>query len=263
MKRSLKKILVTLLLFFPTISSFAMEAEDIQKNFFKAIKEGDFDTVEKIAAANRNIINIRNIEESKTPLILAISEGHSKIAEFLLNAEGINIELPDYFGNPPLHCAAFFGRTEIMKLLLNMGANKDLQTHESGGDAPLHRAATGIENRIKTTKLLINADANIDLQNSFGETPLYCAVRTIDQKTAKILIEANANINVQDKSGKTPLHCSVLDGHTEMVRLLLDAGANKTLQTNHGYTALDLAKNGAASNLPNKSSYIEIIELLS
>ena len=63
------------------------------------------------------------------PLIEAVKSGDITKVQRLLN-EGVNPKLPniDWFGWTPLHHAAWYGHDEIVKLLLNSGANKDIMS---------------------------------------------------------------------------------------------------------------------------------------
>ncbi|MGB8367144.1 MAG: hypothetical protein WCD44_02185, partial [Candidatus Babeliales bacterium] len=74
MKNLLKNLFFSIILI--SISSFAMEIENIQNNFFNAIDEGDLEAIEKIVAANSNIINAKD-KEGHTSLHFAAQHSHT------------------------------------------------------------------------------------------------------------------------------------------------------------------------------------------
>lgn len=65
------------------------------------------------------------------PLIEAVKKGDIPKVQRLLN-EGVNPKLPnhDWFGWTPLHHAAWYGHDKIVKLLLNAGAKKDIESFD-------------------------------------------------------------------------------------------------------------------------------------
>ncbi|MFN7973770.1 MAG: ankyrin repeat domain-containing protein [Acidobacteriota bacterium] len=75
-----------------------------------------------------------------------------------------------------MHEAANEGRDEIVKLLIERGANVDaLDGHQN---TPLHLVAEryGEKPERKRMDLLVAAGAKLDARNMFGQTPLGAAV---------------------------------------------------------------------------------------
>ena len=111
--------------------------------------------------------------------------------------QGLDINIPDYYGATPLYRQATMGR-ETVKLLLELGAD-------------------------------------IGKPNTYGETPLHVAAEFFHPKTVKCLLEKGANVNVENDMGRTPL-ASVLmvcrgiyiAQTAEIASMLLEAGAKKT-----------------------------------
>ena len=111
--------------------------------------------------------------------------------------QGLDINIPDYYGATPLYRQAILGR-DIVKLLLELGAD-------------------------------------IGKPNTYGETPLHVAAEFFHPKTVKLLIDKGADVNAKNDMGRTPL-ASVLmvcrgiyiAQTAEIASMLLDAGAKKT-----------------------------------
>ena len=64
-----------------------------------------------------------------TPLHWAAFGGHTDTVKLLLDV-GADKEVKDKNGETPLHCAAWKGHTDIVKLLLDAGADKDVKENE-------------------------------------------------------------------------------------------------------------------------------------
>lgn len=79
---------------------------------------------------------------------------------------------------------------------------------------PLHLAATGTNSNI--LKLLINAGANLNAQDYYGNTPLHKAVEAKNFELLKILIDAGANVNKINNFGCTALGFLVEEVNDEL-----------------------------------------------
>jgi ankyrin repeat protein len=79
-----------------------------------------FDCVEFLCD-HKGRVNCKDKFE-RTPLILAIKNGHSKIASLLLQ-RGASWEQADSSMNTPIHYAAGFGWIDCLELLIKVGAN--------------------------------------------------------------------------------------------------------------------------------------------
>jgi ankyrin repeat protein len=73
---------------------------------------------------------------------------------------------------PRLHAAAYAGRTDAAKLLIEYGIDIDKQGPNNGYTA-LHDAIW--QNNVETAKVLITAGANLTLKSHSGETTIQFA----------------------------------------------------------------------------------------
>ena len=92
-------------------------------------------------------------------------------AKILIEA-GADINMPhEHFDKerPPIIIASQYGHEEIVKLLLESGANPNIQT--KNGDTALHSAAR--MGRFNITKILIEAGANPKLSNDRKKLPIH------------------------------------------------------------------------------------------
>ncbi|CAI8021202.1 Putative ankyrin repeat protein MM_0045, partial [Geodia barretti] len=158
---------------------------------------------------------------------------------------GVNVNVFDLYGHgeSALIVAAREGRTEVVSLLLEAGANTDLQDIKYGlGYSALMMAAR--EGRTEVVSLLLETGANTDLQNMYGDSALMMAARMGRTAVVSLLIEVGANADLQNKYGDSALTIAVMGGWTEVVSLLLEVGANADLQNKYGDSALTIAVRG-------------------
>lgn len=102
-------------------------------------------------------------------------------------------------------------------------------------ESPIHSAIVLGYDEI--VKVLVDAGADVNAQ--FGterETPLYWASREGRLSTVRLLIENGADVNKVSKGGKTPLHVAALRGDLSLVEFLLQSGADPQAMDSAGKT---------------------------
>jgi cytohesin len=169
---------------------------------FSAVITGDLDEVKQIVidcGVNPNIKGPNPNPLGFTPLHYAAMYGRHEIAELLLE-RGADPNIQDNDGDTPLHLAAANGYSEIVKLLLEHGADPNVQDY--GGMTPLHYAATGY---LEVVELLLEHGANPNIQNNNGYTPLHYAVANCRVGVARVLLDHGADPTIRDNKGRTPL----------------------------------------------------------
>jgi ankyrin repeat protein len=131
---------------------------------------------------------------------------------------GIDVDELDANQDAPLIVAAYKGYTEIVKLLLEAGA--DVSVVDPGMKATaLHAAAYA--GRTEAAKLLIEYKIDIDKQGPYnGYTALHDAVWQNNVETAKVLIEAGANLNIESNAGETPLDLAKSRNYKKIIALM-------------------------------------------
>ena len=128
-------------------------------------------------------------------------------------------------GTTPLMRAARTGDAEVMRLLLEKGANPTLVTKE--GNTALMLAA-GIGYRDKNTRgteaealeaLKVSIEAGLDLRqaNTRGETALHGAANRGADTITQFLVDHGADVNAKSKQGFTPLDIAL--GKASVIQL--------------------------------------------
>ena len=210
----------------------------------------------------------------------ALIRGDTDRAMELLKHDSALVRSTDASGRTPLHCAAQYGRGEVVRWLLRHKA--EVNATAPGGFTPLHLAADG-----DVARMLIRAGADLKLKNSWGRTPLQYAAQMrratvceaiLDsgypadlssalmlgkRDLAKKIIKREPNQARQADGGSDlwantlPLGIAAANGDKEMVELLLKAGA----PVNGG---TELPEVGPMTPLCNAvwGNHLEIAELL-
>jgi ankyrin repeat protein len=139
-----------------------------------------------------------------------------------------------------LQLAAYWGKPEIMTLLVKAGA--DIGAQDAVGDAPLHHAVDRPGN-LESIKWLIKGGAKVNLADYQGLTPLLkvLSADSIDNETALFLIHSGADVNLKDLEKNTPLHYAVENGNAVIAKALVGAGAKLESEGKYKRTPLLLA----------------------
>ncbi|KAI8944701.1 ankyrin repeat-containing domain protein [Xylaria longipes] len=182
-----------------------------------------------------------------SPLHLASFSGNVGIMKLLLQA-GADPELQMKSGWASLHLASYHGHNEVARLLLEEGARIDVLQQD--GFSPLSLSAG--RGHTQVVKLLLENGAEINEVNNNGWTPLALACRNGHTDIVQLLLENGAKLNEVD-GDRTPLALACRYGHTDVARLLLENGADACIATRNGYTPLALA---------STHSHVDIVRLL-
>jgi len=120
-------------------------------------------------------------------------------------------------GFTALHLAAFFGKAEAARILLDRGASVDAYGHNDLANQPLHAAAAGRHHEV-----------------------------------CRVLLTAGADVRATQHGGFTPLHQAAQHGDVEMTELFLSAGADPSVLTADGRSAEDLAEAAGHADLADR-----------
>ena len=189
-----------------------------------------------------------------TPLILAVKNGNVDCVEVLLNYKA-DIEgrgdyddyhdddewnLPGrYDGSTPLFVAAAYGHLDILKCLVENGADVNAATHDKS--TPLMIASR--YGHVNVVTFLIEHGANMDLKHKTGKTALHYVVYHNNDccDVLSCFIKNGADVNATTNDNSTPLMIASKKGLVNVVTFLIEHGANVELQDNNGETALHYA----------------------
>ena len=98
--------------------------------------------------------------------------------------------------------------------------------------------AAAIQRQAAAMRHLLELGAKPNAKNAAGNTALFYAARTGDQRLAQILIDAHADPNIANDGKLTPLFIALLLDKRPMVKLLLEHGADPNWKDQLGVTPL-------------------------
>jgi ankyrin repeat domain-containing protein 17 len=147
----------------------------------------------------------------------AASAGHLQCAKLLIEAgAGVNTHSNE-FKETALTLACYKGNIDVVKLLLECGADQEHKTDE------MHTALMEacMDGHTEVAKLLLDHGAQVNMPADSFESPLTLAACGGHSELANLLIEHGADLKERNDEGYTPLMEASREGHVEMVTLLL------------------------------------------
>lgn len=199
------------------------------------------DVWENDAPASKEVHERDGLLFSHKTLMDAAESGDAGATQELLKLGRENLNSADERHWTPLIAAAFKGYDQIVRLLLEHGA--DTSAQDKSGYTALHWAAYNGQSR--TVRLLLQEHANINARSHSGWTPLMHASASGHLAVVILLLDRGAEINLASQDGATALTKAAANDHVEIVKHLLNHGADPTMELKDGSTAYSLAtKNG-------------------
>ena len=128
---------------------------------------------------------------------------------------------PDLKKDEVIASAAFVGDPDVIRLLLDAGANANEKT--SIWLSPLHLAAMRPDNS-PVIERLVAAGADIEASNKFGQTPLMIAAICNAPLVVKSLIKHGAAVDAEDIERLSVIGYAAMSGNDEMVKIIHHAG---------------------------------------
>ncbi|CAF3150767.1 unnamed protein product [Rotaria sp. Silwood2] len=199
-------------------------------------------------------INAQDSVTGHTPLYCAARACNVEAVSYLTE-QGAEPDLKQRFGSTALHVAAFYGHPEVVRCLLESGAdycqynaNNHLAEDESYDD-DVKRCFTELKqnpyvqaaaNQLDWFKNNIgHISQHVDYQYySLRQTLLHCASKKGHKDLVRWLVkERAANLDIVDINLNSALHLAAYAGHHSIVKYLLAHGADTLLINKWGMTA--------------------------
>src|SRR4030066_185376 len=140
----------------------------------------------------RKEIEQKGITYSRATFMNEVTLGNKETIELFIKA-GIGINTKDDNGNSALFYALAAGDIEIVKLLLEEGA--DIKDVGNGTPALVFASLTGDKGDIEKVKLLLEKGADVNVKSPGGVTALMCA--SGNTEIVKLLLEKGADVNAK------------------------------------------------------------------
>ena len=152
-----------------------------------------------------------------TAMMSAINNNDATRVQQLI-AQGVDVNALDANRDAPLVMASYRGNPEIVRLLLEAGA--DVTAVDPGMQATALHAAAYAGNT-EAAKLLVQVHVDIDKQGPFnGYTALHDAIWQGHLETARALIDLGANLTLRSLRDETPLAFAKSKHHAAIAALI-------------------------------------------
>lgn len=170
-----------------------------------AASDGSLEILEiLLEQSDERKVNVNISRDGTTPLHVAASNGHKAIVDFLLQKfPDIELENKDFLhrsnhsthsnlsSSPPENAIAYNSSLDSSKIVMITSS-------------PLHQAARN--GHIDIVKLLVDHGADVDVTDGSNKTPLHVATFRGHEKVVKLLLLHHANPHLVDSHGFTALH---------------------------------------------------------
>ncbi|KAM0436592.1 hypothetical protein ACHAPT_002300 [Fusarium lateritium] len=205
-------------------------------------------------------------KHKRSPVHHAAARGVPKILDLLFEVPDVKVGMHDTDGVTALHLAASGGCIDIIRKLLEKGADCNARSKEDY--SPLDLACergllSAVESMVPscspenlTTGFLKAASAgHVDIAKLLmdegaqknanapgtGSTALHFAASNSNTRLVQALLKRRVELNCVDWLGRTPLHEAASSNAADCLELLVDAGAAVNLTDDEGISALDMA----------------------
>ncbi|MFZ4262659.1 ankyrin repeat domain-containing protein [Sphingobacterium sp. HJSM2_6] len=193
------------------------------------IETGNYQDLDLLLSRQPNLTK-ENTSHDISPLLLACYYQKNQIIQVILK----------YISTITIHEACAAGLLEQVQLMLDQ---KPEVIHEisSHGFYPLGIAAHFGKEEIVRILLRLGANPNASSQNGYHVFPIHAALGNQHDLIVKMLLEAGAEVNVLQHSNISPLHLAAQLGNVDLIIVLLEHGADIQVRNDLGQTASDLA----------------------
>lgn len=169
----------------------------------------------------------------------AIQNGSYNLVENFLNS-GVPVNTKNAKGQSLLYFACMRGNVEIVKLLLQKGANPNSKSND--GDFPLIEAVY-FEDKPEILEILLSEGADPNMQDTYGDTALIVAADEGYKKFIELLIKAGGDPYIKNKEGNDAFQAAYLPGIRQFVQKTYDEYYKKIFKETERNFGLSIGQN--------------------
>ena len=190
-------------------------AAGIHEDLLWAVEDNNATDLAKLLAkgANPNTYDKRG----NTLLMIAVQNKSNHLIHLLLEA-GANPNLRNHYGETAIMLASYHGEAGMTKQFYIKGA----EINHKGWNPLIYAATKG---HTQIIEMLLDVGAKIDSTSDNGTTALMMAARGNHLEAVKLLLKSGANPNIRNESGGTALNFALGREHQKVVELLQLNGA--------------------------------------
>lgn len=176
--------------------------------------DGNLEAVEQLIAAGATLT--ARDRDGCTPLHRASLSGHADVVARLLDEELVRSPLDPSKTPRLLWQGSGDGPAQLVSAssVMKMGG-RTINARDNSGCVPLHRGASS--GNAQVVRLLLDHGADPTARNSLRETPLHHATQQDaatdgDNSGIALIVERGGDITARDNAGRTPLHAAAVVG---------------------------------------------------
>ncbi|MEP7352225.1 MAG: ankyrin repeat domain-containing protein [Acidobacteriota bacterium] len=182
------------------------------KELFEALRADDHARIQQLVEADPSLAIFAACMLGDTARVEALVTGNRSLAT------GFSSD-----GWTPLHLAAFYGKVDTVRLLLNKGASPTIRSTNAMNNLPLHAAVAG--KHAEVVKLLLEHGAPANAQQNGGWVAMHAAAQNGDLESAVHLLVNGADVSQRADNQQRPIDLALLKGQQDMVEFLEAHGA--------------------------------------
>ena len=201
----------------------------MRDDVFKAIDVADVDILTGLLEQDSSLASARS-NDGMSAVLFSLYINKPKITALLLN----------YQPELDLYDLSALGVAGQISALLAMSPKS---VHEYSGDGFVALHVASYFGHSNVVRLLLDNGADVDkiAMNGSELTALQSAVACMHTDVVRVLLDYNPNVNLRMLGGFTPLMSAAAMGAKEIISLLLEKGADKNLTSDDGRTASEFA----------------------
>jgi len=223
-----------------------------------------------VRAGDRGMVNLLITSGAEVDILAASGLGKTDLISKMVTKRSKLLRATDKQGNTPLHWASWCGQAMAVRLLLQLGAERNARNAVSL--APIHLAiaeghdlvrdmllaenveldiwaAAALNKSVRIKEIIKSAPSSVNDADGLGGTALHWAVSFEAKDALKLLILSGADVNRKDKSGRTPLHTGAEEGHVSLAGELIDSKADVNATDSRKRTPLHLAARAGRADI--------------